>query len=85
MTAVLELDALTKDYEIGFWRKRPVRALDSLSRLLEKPEPQGDGTLEGLVSEMLRPMLKEWLDANLPDMVEAMVSREIARISGQGR
>lgn len=60
-------------------------ALDSLSRLLVKPEPQGDGTLEGLVREMLRPMLKEWLDAHLPDMVEAMVSREIARISGQGR
>ena len=60
-------------------------ALDSLSRLLVKPDPQGDGTLEGLVRDMLRPMLKEWLDAHLPDMVETMVSREIARISGQTR
>jgi hypothetical protein len=60
-------------------------ALDSLSRLLVKPDPQSDGTLEGLVREMLRPMLKEWLDAHLPDMVEKMVSREIARISGQTR
>ncbi|WP_375428131.1 DUF2497 domain-containing protein [uncultured Sphingomonas sp.] len=58
-------------------------ALASLSRLMVKPEPSGDGTLEGLVRDMLRPMLREWLDANLPDMVEAMVSREIARISGQ--
>ncbi|WP_375404379.1 DUF2497 domain-containing protein [uncultured Sphingomonas sp.] len=60
-------------------------ALDSLSRLLVKPDPNGDGTLEGMVRDMLRPMLKEWLDARLPDMVEAMVSREIARISGQAR
>ena len=60
-------------------------ALDSLSRLLVKPEPGGDGTLEGLVREMLRPMLRDWLDRNLPAMVEAMVAKEIQRISAQGR
>lgn len=60
-------------------------ALESLSRLMVKPEANSDGTLEGLVRDMLRPMLREWLDANLPDMVESMVSREIARISGQTR
>ena len=59
-------------------------ALDALSRLLTKPEPTSDGTLEGLVREMLRPMLREWLDAKLPEIVEAMVAREIERIS-QGR
>ncbi len=55
-------------------------SLEALSRLLVKPEPNGDGTLEGLVREMLRPMLREWLDANLPPLVETMVSREIAKI-----
>lgn len=60
-------------------------ALESLSRMLVKPEPGHDGTLEGLVRELLRPMLREWLDANLPGMVEALVAREIARIVGQGR
>lgn len=60
-------------------------ALESLSRLMIKPEPQSDGTLESLVREMLRPMLREWLDTHLPDMVEALVAREIARISGQNR
>ena len=59
-------------------------ALDMLSRLMVKPEPTGDGTLEGLVREMLRPMLREWLDAHLAEIVEAMVAREIERIS-QGR
>ena len=60
-------------------------ALESLSRLMVKPEPHSDGTLESLVREMLRPMLREWLDTHLPDMVEALVAREIARISGQTR
>ena len=60
-------------------------ALDNLSRLLIKPESPETGTLEGLVREMLRPMLKEWLDANLPDVVERLVAQEIARISGQAR
>lgn len=57
-------------------------ALDSLSRLMIKPEPGSDGSLEGLVREMLRPMMREWLDANLPQLVETMVAREIKRITG---
>lgn len=56
-------------------------ALDSLSKLVVKPEAGGDGTLEGLVREMLRPMLRDWLDRNLPPMVETMVAKEIARIT----
>ena len=38
-------------------------------------------TIEDLVKEMLRPMLKEWLDTNLPPMVERYVEREIARLT----
>ena len=57
--------------------------LASLSRLVVKPEVAGSDTLEGLVREMLKPMLRDWLDANLPDLVEAMVAKEIARITGQ--
>ena len=38
-------------------------------------------TVEDLVKEMLRPMLKEWLDRNLPAMVERYVEREIARLT----
>lgn len=57
--------------------------LASLSALIIRPEA-GENTLEGLVREMLRPMLKEWLDANLPTLVERIVAREVARITGQG-
>jgi len=60
------------------------QALASLSRMVVKPEnPAVDNTLEGLVRELLRPMLKEWLDANLPGIVQATVDREVARISGR--
>ena len=61
------------------------QALAALSAMKERPEslPHGDGPLESVVREMLRPMLKEWLDRNLPDMVEELVTREIARITGK--
>ena len=58
-------------------------ALEALSRIVVKPDVSGADTLEGLVREMLRPMLRDWLDANLPELVEQMVAREIARITGQ--
>ena len=46
---------------------------------------QNGRTLEDLVREMLRPMLKTWLDDNLPGMVERLVRAEIERVSrGRG-
>jgi cell pole-organizing protein PopZ len=42
---------------------------------------QNTRTLEDLVQEMLRPMLKSWLDDNLPVMVERLVRAEIERVS----
>jgi cell pole-organizing protein PopZ len=42
-----------------------------------------DHPLEAVVREMLRPMLKEWLDRHLPELVEELVTREIARITGR--
>ena len=54
--------------------------------LLAEPgaQPQivrsGETSLEGMVREMLRPMLADWLDKNLPPMVEELVRQEIARI-----
>lgn len=42
-------------------------------------------TLEDLVREMLRPMLKNWLDDNLPTIVERLVRAEIERVARGGR
>ncbi|MHA7820642.1 MAG: DUF2497 domain-containing protein [Erythrobacter sp.] len=62
--------------------------LAALAMLSEPPaKPQivrsGETSLEGLTRELLRPMLAEWLDKNLPGMVEKMVQAEIARIAGK--
>jgi uncharacterized protein len=46
---------------------------------------QNARTLEDLVREMLRPLLKTWLDDNLPGLVERLVRAEIERVSrGRG-
>lgn len=42
---------------------------------------QNARTIEDLVKEMLRPMLKGWLDDNLPGLVERLVRAEIERVS----
>ncbi|MCW5733094.1 MAG: DUF2497 domain-containing protein [Enhydrobacter sp.] len=41
----------------------------------------GGRNLEDIVKELLRPMLKEWLDKNLPTVVERFVEREIVRLT----
>ncbi|WP_045319374.1 DUF2497 domain-containing protein, partial [Brevundimonas abyssalis] len=46
--------------------------------------PADARSLEDIVRELLRPMLKDWLDANLPGIVEREVRAEVERISRQG-
>ena len=63
-------------------------SLEALAMIAEPgAQPQivrsGETSLEGLVRDMLRPMLAEWLDRNLPEMVERLVKAEIARIAGK--
>lgn len=47
--------------------------------------PHKERTVEDLVKEILRPMLKDWLDKNLPGIVERLVKAEIERVSRQPR
>ena len=63
-------------------RARP--APRSIPHSIRSPRPcwcRTPARLEDLVREMLRPMLKAWLDDNLPGMVERMVRAEIERVS----
>jgi len=61
----------------------------SLSALVEKeamerrPTAQSGGgtSLEDMTRDLMRPMIKQWLDANLPDLVEQLVAREIQRLN----
>ena len=59
-------------------------AFGQLSAAIQMP---ADGrTLEDVVRELLRPLLKDWLDSNLPQIVQATVDREVERIArGQVR
>lgn len=62
-------------------------ALAMLAEPGAKPQivRSGETSLEGLTRELMRPMLAEWLDKNLPSMVEKMVQAEIQRIAGKRR
>ena len=65
-------------------------AMSSLLRTLEAGQRQagmavhrGGPTLEDIVREEMRPLLKAWLDANLPPLVERLVRAEIERLVGR--
>jgi uncharacterized protein len=59
-----------------------VAAVDSAFNTLAQTVLSNNArTLEDLVKEMLRPMLKAWLDDNLPNLVEKIVRAEIERVS----
>mgnify|MGYP001603241033 CR=1 FL=1 len=63
-------------------------SLAALAMLAEPGVPPqivrtGETSLEGLTRELLRPALADWLDKNLPPLVERMVAAEIARIVGK--
>ncbi len=45
------------------------------------PVQEGGVTVEDMVREMLKPMLQEWLDAHLPDIVERLVRQEIEHLA----
>jgi cell pole-organizing protein PopZ len=62
--------------------------LAALAMLAEPGVPpqivrSGETSLEGLTRDLLRPVLSEWLDRNLPEIVERLVKDEIARIAGK--
>lgn len=61
-------------------------AFAGFASTLKKPEPAdvqfpSGPTIDEMVRGLLRPMLKEWLDANLPAIVEAQVRKEVERIA----
>jgi cell pole-organizing protein PopZ len=80
----------------GFAPGAPPRAIDehgllsaattaavgaAFDTLAQTAQARNGRTIEELVSELIRPMLKTWLDDNLPEMVERLVRAEIERLS----
>ena len=93
--AIFEADRTTKDEIMATVAKKAdggltddvaaSAAASAMSKLMGRLDLGGEHTLEGLVREMLKPMLKEWLDQNLPRIVEAKVEEEVQRISRLAR
>jgi cell pole-organizing protein PopZ len=84
--------AEAKDEASGLTTERTAGAMrESLAALAMLAEPgappqivrSGETSLEGLVRDMLRPLLAQWLETNLPAIVDRMVQAEIARIAGK--
>lgn len=66
------------------------QSLDVLSQMVSSADAtsapmagNGDITIQQMTENLLRPMLREWLDAHLPPLVETLVAREIARITNR--
>lgn len=47
---------------------------------IDSPSFRSGSTLEGLVVESIKPMLKDWLDKNLPTLVQSLVEKEIRKL-----
>jgi uncharacterized protein len=77
---------VTEKQEIGEQRAQLIsreanKVVQAAFNALQRTIVHNSQTLDGLVHEMLRPILKVWLDDNLPGMVERLVRTEIERIS----
>lgn len=95
--AELEFDELERDRTEGEDEPALVKpearnsmreSLAALAMLSEPGAPpqivrSGETSLESLARELLRPALAEWLEKNLPPLVERMVAAEISRIVGK--
>jgi cell pole-organizing protein PopZ len=69
--AAASIAALSQIHQLGS---------QSEKRMSDIPLSEGPTTIESMVREMLRPLLKEWLDSNLPHLVERVVQDEVARL-----
>lgn len=69
--AAASIAALSQIHQLGS---------QSEKRMSDIPMGEGQRTIEDMVREMLRPLLKEWLDSNLPHLVERVVQEEVSRL-----
>ena len=72
---------LRRGPEAGLLSREATAAVDTAFNTLAQTVKKHEPTLEDVVRETLRPMLKSWLDENLPSFVEQMVQSEIERVA----
>jgi cell pole-organizing protein PopZ len=69
------------DEEVAGQSRQALEQLQTVAATV--PPPPAVNPLEEIIRGMLRPMLKQWLDEHLPQMVDEHVKREISRITGK--
>jgi len=69
------------DEEVAGHSREALEELQTIAATI--PAASSVNPLEDMVREMLRPILKQWLDEHLPQMVDEHVKREISRITGK--
>ncbi len=74
-----ELDSILTD-------NAETAALEAFAELASKTAVEPGGvTLEHIVRELIRPMLRQWVDKNLPPMVEKLLQQELEKIPKQAQ
>ena len=77
----MQQQSLHRGPEAGLLSREATAAVDTAFNTLAQTVKKHEATLEDVVRETLRPVLKSWLDENLPSLVERMVQAEIERVA----
>ncbi len=83
LTRTLSLDAIEDESSlISDSTKRQTKVeFDRFAKTAQKASYQNkDDSLDGMVNKLMRPLVKEWLDSNLPRIVEKVVAEEIRKM-----
>ena len=77
-----ELDTEEKDALVDkVAESATVSAMAKLAENISLSRTNDTVTLEDITRDLLRPMLKDWLDNNLPEIIERLVSQELERLA----
>ena len=83
MVSPVDLGPPLVDEQAAGRSRQRLEELQTVAATVPPPAPAAGNPLEEIIRGMLRPMLKQWLDDHLPQMVDEHVKREISRITGR--